>query len=159
LAVRAYQPSAAASASIAAWSKLPQVVRADEVLVHRLRDLVADHRDADQRAGLGVVHRPRVGHRPLLLVGLGEDLLHRVEVVVLARAAAQAHDRHAVPRAQDVAQSDPRHRRLLHVLAHVYIPAAPRRKYRPSPATGNRPEITSMRGTTRTAAVLPTSVI
>jgi hypothetical protein len=76
--------------------QLPQVVRADEVVVHRLRDVIADHREAGQRAGLRVVHRPRAGHRALLLIGLGEDLLHRAEVGVLTRATAQAHDRRAV---------------------------------------------------------------
>src|SRR5215467_13025231 len=110
--------------------QLPQEVRADEVVVHRLRDVVADHRESDQRAGLSVVHRPWVGHSALLIAGLGEDLLHRVEVLVLAGAAAQAHDHGTVPRVHDVAQPDPGHRRLLDVLAHVYSPAAPGRKYR-----------------------------
>jgi hypothetical protein len=107
--------------------QLPQVVRADEVVVDRRRDVVADHREADQRAGLGVVHRPRVGHRALLLVGPGEYVRHRIEVLVLAGATAQAHHRRAVRRVQNVAQLDPRHRCLLHVLARVYSPAAPRK--------------------------------
>src|SRR5580658_5767580 len=37
-----------------------------------------------------------------------------IEVLVLAGAAAQAHDRRAITWAADVAQPDPRHRRLLH---------------------------------------------
>jgi len=48
-------------------------------------------------AGLDVEYRPRMGHSALLLVGLGEDLPHRVEVLVLAGPAAQAHDRSAIP--------------------------------------------------------------
>jgi hypothetical protein len=56
-------------------------------------------------------------HRALLLVGLGEDLLDRVEVLVLAGTKTQAHDRRPILLGQDVAQPDLRHRCLLHVLA------------------------------------------
>ena len=40
-----------------------------------------------------------------------------------------------------------------YALAHVYSPAAPRRKYRASPATGDRTEMAPMRGTHTCRAV------
>jgi hypothetical protein len=57
---------------------------------------------ADQRAGCGVVYRSRLGHGALLVVGLGEDLRHRVQVPVLAGAAAQTHGCRTVIRTPNV---------------------------------------------------------
>jgi hypothetical protein len=44
-----------------------------------------------------------------VLVGLGEDVLHRIEVLVLSRAAAKGHDERTILRAHNVAQIDPHH--------------------------------------------------
>src|SRR5262249_10895970 len=96
--------------------QFPEEVRSDEIVVHRLRDVVADHREADQLAALRVVDRPRVRHRALLIISLGEDVLDRVEVPILTGAEAQAHDRGAVSGTHNVAQPDCSHSRLLHTL-------------------------------------------
>jgi hypothetical protein len=44
-----------------------------------------------------------MGHRTLLAVGLLEDLLHRVQVLILAGGETQPHDRRTVLRGHDVA--------------------------------------------------------
>src|SRR5215207_9646727 len=86
-----------------------RVVRTDEILIHRVRDVIADHHKADQRTGPGVPHHPGVRHGSPFLVGLGEDVLHRIEVLVLSQAAAKGHDERTILRPHNVAQSHPHH--------------------------------------------------